>query len=52
MKVSVEVRFLWKGATRPSDDDVGGVMSGLHALIQRLLLDEFRQEACIATGKT
>lgn len=43
---SVEVGFLREGATSPLDDDVGGVVCRLHALIQRFLLDQFRQETC------
>lgn len=48
---SVEVGFFWEGATCSSDDDVGGVVCCLHALIQWFLLDELRQETCTTEGQ-
>lgn len=41
---SLEVWFFGEGATCSSDDDVGGIVGCLHALIQWFLLDEPRQE--------
>lgn len=41
---SVKVWLLRKGASDPSDDDVGGVVSGPDALLQHLLLDQRREE--------
>lgn len=48
---SVEVGFFWEGATCLSDDDVGSVVCRLHALIQRSLLDQLRQETCTEEGR-
>lgn len=44
---SVVVGPLGEGASHPSDDDVGGVVSGADALLQRLLLHQRREEAWV-----
>lgn len=44
---SVKVWLLWEGASHPSDDDVGGVVSGTDTLLQRLLLDQRREESWV-----
>lgn len=41
----LEVRLVREGAASAPDDDVGGVVAGPDALLQRLLLDQLRQEA-------
>lgn len=38
----LEVRFFWEGATCPSDDDVGGVVCRLHALVHWFVHDQLR----------
>lgn len=48
---SVEVGFFWERATCSSDDDVGSVVCRLHALLQRFLLDQLRQETCTTEGR-
>lgn len=42
---SVKVRLVWEGAADPSDDDVGCVVSGPDALLQRVLLDQRGEES-------
>ena len=37
---SVEVRFVREGASSSSDDDVGGIVTRFHTLIQSLFLDQ------------
>lgn len=44
----MEVRLLWEGAADPPDDDVGGVVPGPDALLQRLVLDQRREEPWVA----
>lgn len=44
---SVIVGLLREGAPDPSDDDVGRVVSGPDALLQRLLLDQCREESWV-----
>lgn len=45
--MSVVVGPLGKGASHPSDDHIGGVVSGSDALLQRLLLNQRREIAWI-----
>lgn len=44
---SVKVWLLWEGAPDPSDDDIGGVVSGPDTLLQLLLLDQCREESWV-----
>lgn len=44
---SLKVRLLWEGASDPFDDDVGGVVSGPDALLQRMLLDQRGEESWV-----
>ncbi len=47
LDASVEVWLLWEGASDPSDDDVGGVVTCPDALLQRMLLDQRREESWV-----
>lgn len=44
---SVVVGPLGEGASHPSDDHIGGIVSGADALLQRLLLYQRREEAWV-----
>lgn len=46
LDASVVVGPLGEGASHPSDDHIGGIVSGADALLQRLLLHQRREEAC------
>lgn len=45
LDTSVVVGPLGEGASHPSDDHIGGIVSGTDALLQRLLLYQRREEA-------
>lgn len=47
LDASVKVWLLWEGASDPSDDDVGGVVSGPDALLQRVLLNQCGEESWV-----
>ncbi len=47
LDASVKVWLLWEGASDPSDDDVGGVVSGPDTLLQRVLLDQRIEESWV-----
>lgn len=47
MDASVKVWLLWEGASNPSDDDIGGVVSSSDTLLQHMLLDQCREESWI-----
>lgn len=44
---SVKVWLLREGASDPSDDDVGGVVSGPDTLLKHILLDQRREESWV-----
>lgn len=44
---SVIIWLLREGASDPPDDDIGRVVSGPDALLQRVLLDQRREESWV-----
>lgn len=44
---SVIFWFLWEGASSSSDDDVGGIVPSPDTLLQRVVLDQRREESLV-----
>lgn len=45
--VSVIIRLLWEGASSSFDDDIGSIVPSPDTLLQRVLLDQGREESWV-----